>query len=149
MVTDEEYVSLNQVWYRVFSCSSDGDFLSFTQNGTYYKFTLTDLNKAISFDDQSYPKKVAFMYSNDYVALTQTMLVQNDSYPINISWNISPLQSDISNVTLYITNYFDLQFTFNKAQIPGFMDWINPWDVPSKMHSWNRMGGCYISQIQT
>ncbi len=131
-ITDENYVSINQVWYRVSYSSSGGDFISFTQNGTDYKFLLSDLSRTVSFDEQSTPKKIAFDYSNDYVTLTQTMLVKNDSYPINISWALSPLKSDISNATLYITNYFDLQFNFTKAQIPQLMDWVNPWDVPSK-----------------
>ena len=79
-ITDENYVSINQVWYRVSYSSTAGDFLSFTQNGTNYKFALSDLGEEISFNDQSYPKTIAFTYSNDYVDLTETMLVQNDSY---------------------------------------------------------------------
>jgi hypothetical protein len=60
------------------------------------------------------------------------MLVQNDSYPINVSWAVTPLNNDISNVTLYLSTYFDLQFDFDKVQIPQLMDWVNPWDVSSK-----------------
>ncbi|MCJ7793346.1 hypothetical protein MUP42_00275, partial [Candidatus Bathyarchaeota archaeon] len=131
-VTDENYVSIDDVWYRVSYSSTAGDFVSFTQNGTNYKFALSDLSRDISFDDQSYPKKIAFSYYNDYVALMQTMLVQNDSYPIDISWGVSPIKSDISNVTLYISTFFDLQFNFTKAKIPQLMDWVNPWDAPSK-----------------
>ncbi len=131
-ITDENYVSINQVWYRVSFSSSGGDFISFTQNGTNYKFLLSELSRAVSFNEQSSPRQVSFDYSNDYVTLTQTLLVQNDSYPINVSWALSPLKSDISNATLYLTNYFDLQFNFTKAQIPQLMDWVNPWDVPSK-----------------
>ena len=132
LVTDENYIPINQVWYRVSYSKSDGDFLSFTQNGTNYNVPLSDLNKQISFNEQSYPKKLTLTYSNDYVVLTQTMLVQNDSYPINISWGVSPLKNEISNVTLYLSNYFDLHFNFQKAQIPGLMDWVSPWDAPSK-----------------
>jgi hypothetical protein len=131
-IADENYVSINQVWFRVAFSSTDGDFLSFTQNGTNYKFTLAQLNREIYFDNQSYPKKISLIYSDDYVALTQTMIVQNDTYPINVSWAVSPLKSDISNVTLYLTTSFDLQFDFTKVQIPQLMDWVNPWDVPSK-----------------
>jgi hypothetical protein len=131
-ITDENYVSMDQVWYRVAYSSAAGDFLSFTQNGSNFKFVLSDLNREISFDNQNYPKKIAFTYSNEYVALTQATLVQNDSYPINVSWGVSPLKSDISNVTLYISTFFDLQFNFTKAEIPQLMDWVNPWDVPSK-----------------
>ena len=130
--SDENYVSIDQVWYRVSYSSTAGDFISFTQNGTNYKFALSDLSREIYFDNQSYPKNIEFRYSNDYVTLTQTMLVQNDSYPINVSWAVSPLNNDISNATLYISTFFDLQFNFDKAQIPQLMDWVNPWDVPSK-----------------
>jgi hypothetical protein len=131
-IADEIYVPINQVWYRVSFLSTDGDFLSFTQNGTNYKFTLSQLNREIYFDNESYPKEISLIYSDDFVALTQTMIVQNDTYPINVSWAISPLKSDISNVTLYLTTSFDLQFDFTKVQIPQLMDWVNPWDVPSK-----------------
>ena len=128
----ENYVSIDQVWYRVFYSSTAGDFISFNQNGTNYDFALSDLSREVSFDDQSCPESIEFTYSNDYVVLTQTMLVQNDSYPINVSWAVSPLNSDISNVTLYITTYLDLQFHFDEFQIPQLMNWVNPWDVPSK-----------------
>jgi hypothetical protein len=131
-IAAENYVSINQVWYRVSFSSAAGDSVSFTQNGANYKFNLSDLSKEISFSAQNYPKQIAFTYSNDYVTLTQTTLVQNDSYPIDISWGVSPIKSDISNVTLYISTFFDLQFNFTKAQIPQLMDWVNPWDVPSK-----------------
>jgi asparagine N-glycosylation enzyme membrane subunit Stt3 len=130
--TDENYVSINQIWYRVSFSSIAGDFLSFNQNGANYHYVLSDLSRTISFDDQSNPKEIEFRYFNNQVALTQTILVQNDSYPINVSWSISPLNGDISNVTLYLTTYFDLHFQFDKAQIPQLMNWVNPWDMPSK-----------------
>jgi hypothetical protein len=131
-ITDENYVSINQVWYEVSDSSTAGDFISFTQNGTNYDFALSDLSRTVSFDNQSYPISIESRYSNGYVAVTQTMLVQNDSYPINVLWGVSPLNNDISNVTLYLTTYFDLQFDFDKAQIPQLLNWINPWDAPSK-----------------
>jgi hypothetical protein len=132
IITDENYVSIDQVWHRVSDSSMAGDFLSFTQEGANYRFPLSDLIRTIYFNDQSYPKNLTFRYSNDNVALTQTMLVQNDSYPIHVSWAVSPLKSDISNVTLYLSTYFNLQFNFDIAEIPQLMNWVNPWDVPSK-----------------
>jgi hypothetical protein len=130
---NENYVSRDQIWYRVSYTSSSRDFLSFDQNGVNYSFVLSDLTRTISYDNQSNLKGVDFRYFNDQVALTQTVFVQNDGYPINVSWCISPLNGDISNVTLYLTTYFDLQFNFDNAHIPQFMDWVNPWDMPSKI----------------
>ncbi len=131
-ISSENYVSINQVWYRVSYSSTAGDFISFTQNGKNYNFPLTNLTRNINFSEDSHPAQIELLYSNDYVELTETMIVQNDSYATNISWAVTPLNSDISNVTLYLTNYFDLQFDFDKAQIPQFMNWANPWDMPSK-----------------
>jgi len=128
----ESYVSINQVWYQVSFSSTAGDFISFAQDGKNYDFSLSNLTRDIYFDEQTYPTNIEFRFFNEYVALTEIMLVQNDSYPTDISWSVSPLNGDISNVTLYLTNYFNLQFTFDKAQIPQLMNWVNPWNVTSK-----------------
>ena len=132
-VTDENYVSKDQLWHRVSYSSLAGDFLSFTQNGVNYSFALSELSKMISLNDCNAQKSIEFKYFNNQVALTQTILVQNDSYPLNVSWSIAPLNDEISNVTLFLTTYFDLQFHFDKAQIPQLMNWVNPWDMPSKI----------------
>ena len=130
-INEENYVSINQMWYRVSYSSTAGDFISFIQNGMNYSFPFSDFTQEINFNEQSYPTQISIQYSNNYVALTETMLMQNDSYPINVSWAVSPLNGDISNVTLYLTNFFDLQFDFDQAQIPQYMDWVNPWNVSS------------------
>ena len=133
LITDENYVSINQVWYQVSSSSTAGDFISFTQNAQNFTFPLSEFNREIYFNDQGSPKNLTLTYSNDYVDLTETMLVQNDSYATDVSWGVTPLQNNISNVTLYLTTSFNLQFDFEVAQIPQLMNWVNPWDVPSKM----------------
>ena len=56
-ISDENYVSLNNVWNRVSYSSANGNFLLFTQNGTDYKLPLSNLSKQIIFEDQSYPKE--------------------------------------------------------------------------------------------
>jgi hypothetical protein len=127
----ENYISLNGVWYRVSYSSTAGDFISFTQDGKYYDFSLTNLTRDVFFNENTYPKQMQFQFSNSYVALTETLQVQNDTYPADVSWTVSALNGVLSNVTLYLTNYFDLQFSFDKAQIPGFMNWVNPWNVTS------------------
>jgi len=131
-ITDENYVQIDQLWYRVSSSSTAGDFISFNQNGTNHNFPLSSLCREVSFDYQSYPKKIEFKYFDDYVELTQTIALQNDSYPINISWSLSSLDTKLSNVTFYLTTFFDLQFHFDKAQLQPLMNWVNPWDVQSK-----------------
>jgi hypothetical protein len=131
-ISEENYVSLNNVWNRVLFSSANGNFLSFTQSGIDYKLLpLRNLSKQIIFEDQSTPKKIEVIYSNENISLTQTVLVQNDSYPLTVSWALTPLKSEVTNVTLYLSTFFDLQFRFDKAQIPQLLDWVNPWDAPA------------------
>jgi asparagine N-glycosylation enzyme membrane subunit Stt3 len=132
-ISEENYVSLDNVWNRVSYSSGEGNFLYFTQNGVEYQLPLSALSKQIIFEDQSYPKKTEFLYVNDNITLTETVLAQNNSYPLDVSWSLTTLNSEISNVTLYLSTFFDLQFKFDKVQIPQLMDWINPWDAPSSI----------------
>lgn len=132
-ISDENYVSIDHVWNRVTYSSADGNFLTFTENGNEHVIVLSNLNKAIVFDE-GYPKRMIFRYFNDNITLTQTILVQNSSYPINVSWTLTPLKSDIYNATLYLSTFLDLNFSFEKAQIPGLLEWVNPWSKPSYIH---------------
>ncbi len=127
----ETYVSINQVWNRVSYDSATGDFLYYTVNGTDYKVPLGEMSKQIVFDEQSSPKKIAYIYTNYYVTLTETILVENNSYPLDVSWSLTSIKSEITNSSLYLSTFMDLTYKFDKAQIPQFMDWINPWDVPA------------------
>ncbi len=123
----ESYISMNGIWYRATHSSAAGNFISFTQNGKNYDFPFTNLTRDVYFNEHTFPKQIQFKFANQYVALTETLLTPNDSYTANVSWSVKVLNGDISNVTLYLTNYFDLDF--DKTQIPNIADWVNPWNI--------------------
>ena len=133
-VSDENYVSINHVWNKVCSARADGNFISYSANGVEKKIVLSSLSRAIVFEDQSSPKKLIINYYNDEINVTQTILVRNDSYPINVAWALSPIESELSNVALYLTTSFDLHFLFEKAYVPGVLEWENPWSRPSNVN---------------
>jgi hypothetical protein len=131
-ISDENYVSINDIWYKVSYTAGDGNSISYNADGVYKsKLKLSSFNRATVFDDESYPKKLIIRYFNDEVSITQTIIVQNDMYPINVTWTVSPVNSEVSNVALYVTNFFDLYFSFTEACVPGVLDWQNPWENPS------------------
>jgi len=131
-VSDENYVSINDVWRMVSYSAADGNFfISYSANGVENRTALADLNRETVFEDQDSSKKLMIRYFNDEVSITQTILVQNDTYPINVAWTLSPVESEISNVALYVSTFFDLHFSFEEAYIPGVLDWENPWSKPS------------------
>jgi hypothetical protein len=131
-ISDENYISINGVWERVAFSAADGDYISYRQDGVEkQRVFLSTFAREIIFDDKNVPKMLTIKYSNGEVGVTKTTLMNNDSYPLNVTWTLSPLVSDITNVSLYISTFFDLQFSFDQAYIPGILDWENPWNNPS------------------
>ena len=130
-VSDENYVSMNDVWNRVSYSAADGNFISYSANGVDKKIALSSFNRESVFEHQSSPKKLTFRYFNDEISITQTILIQNDRYPVNVTWALSPAENQISDITFYLSTFFDLQFSFEEAYIPGLLDWENPWSKPS------------------
>jgi hypothetical protein len=131
-ISDENYVSINDVWYKVSYTAGDGNSISYNAGGVdKTELKLSSFNRETVFEDESSPKKLMIRYFNDEVSITQTILVQNDMYPINVTWTVSPVNSEVSNVALYVTNFFDLYFSFTEAYVPGVLDWQNPWENPS------------------
>ncbi len=136
-IYEEVYISIDDVWNRVAFSSGSGDFLNYTVNDASYKIQLNQLSKQIIFEDQGSPKKIQFVFSNDDVALTKTLIFQNYSYPISVEWGLTPLKSQIFNASLYLSTFFDLKYDFDEVQIPQLLNWVNPWDAPAKIKTIN------------
>ncbi|MBT0158904.1 hypothetical protein G4O51_02850 [Candidatus Bathyarchaeota archaeon A05DMB-2] len=131
-ISDENYVSINDVWKRVSHSAADGDTVSYQKNGVAYnELKLSTFSREITFEDDGMPKKMVISYSNGEVAVSQTLLMHNDSYPLSVTWTVAALRGDITNVSLYVSTFFDLQFSFLKAYVPGALNWENPWSNPS------------------
>jgi hypothetical protein len=129
-ISDETSVSINGVWNRISYSSAGGDNVSYTKNGVDKNMALSNLTREIGFEDGS-PPRLVIHYVNEELSIAKAITFQNDSYPVNIQWSITPLKGQISNVMLYVSVFFDLRFDFTKADVPGLLDWQNPWDKPS------------------
>ena len=130
-IPDEIHISLDHIWYRLSYSFGEDSFATYNVNGIDKEIALSSLNKEISFDKERIPKKLTINYTNDEIAIIQTILVTNDSFPLNVTWTLSPLVSQISDVSIYVSTSFDLYFSFEEAYIPGVLDWENPWVRPS------------------
>lgn len=133
-VSDESYVSINHVWYMVSYSAADGNFISYNVDGVEKRTQLSNFNRETIFDDAASTKKLLIRYFNDEISIKQTIFIQNDRYPINVTWAVSPLKSSVSNVSLYLSTFFDLRFSFEKAYVPGVLNWENPWSRPTYIH---------------
>jgi hypothetical protein len=128
--SDESFVSINDVWNRVSYSSAGGDFVSYSENGVNKHTALSNFTRDIGFEDGS-PPRLVIRYVNEELAITKTISFQNNSYPITVRWTLSAVKGEISSVILYVSVFFDLRFSFEKAYLPGILDWQNPWDKPS------------------
>jgi hypothetical protein len=133
-ISNENFVSVNGIWRRVSYFPEENDkYVTFhDKNGIQYTFSLSNLNRTIVLDDESEPKKLLITYSDDAFVLTESLLFQNDSYQITVTWTISS-NNEIEKVALYVSCYFDLSLAFEKAYIPGILEWDSPWDRPSQV----------------
>lgn len=134
-IFDENQVSINQVWDTLWYNSGSGDFLLYTQNGTEHRLQLSTLSKQVMFIDQGNPKQIIFTLSDGNVELTRTVSYSNVSYAVGTNWTLTPLKGQIYNASLYLTTLFDLKYDLNAVQIPGLLDWVNPWDAPSQIRN--------------
>jgi len=130
-ITAETYISINSVWRRVAYSSGAGDFLSYQINGDERFFELYSLHREIIFEDKNNPKKIIIHYFNEEVDLYQTMVFNNKSYPINVTWTILAKTADLTEIKLYLSTFCDLSFSFKEAYVPSILDWENPWENPS------------------
>ena len=120
-----------QVWMRASFSSASGDFLYYTLNGVRHEVPLNQLSKSIIFNNTVEPMSITFQFSNNEVALTKTITVEENSYRFNTYWTLTPLHSEVQNASLYLTTLFDLQYKFEFADIPGLLNWVNPYDAPA------------------
>jgi hypothetical protein len=133
-ISSENYVFVNNVWRLASFCSTAGDFLSYTIDGVYKKVDLSQMTRHYTLNGDQAAKTITIVYINDDILVTQTLSVQNTSYSTQITWNITPVNRSVSNASLYLTAFFFLSFNFDKAYVPGILNWENPWDSPTDMH---------------
>jgi hypothetical protein len=133
-ISDENYVSINMAWRRVTFSPEDNAYLSFRdENDTSHSFALSSLNRTLYFDDVGYPKKITVKYSADDFVLAENILLENDTYPMTVVWELYALKNDLNYAHLYVNYYFDPKLEFTKAYVPGSLNWENPWSHPSKV----------------
>jgi hypothetical protein len=131
-ISDENYVSINDVWKRATFFPEELAFVSYRdQNGTLQKFKLSDLNRTIFMDEANYPKKISISYSSQDFRLTENIEMENNTYPVNYTWQLTAQRNDLSYPTIYLSEYFSPQMSFTKANVPGLLNWENPSSNPS------------------
>jgi hypothetical protein len=130
-ISSENYVFVNSVWSLTTFCSTAGDFLSYTVKSINKKVDLSQMTRHYTLTGDQTAKTITIVYVNNDILVTQTLTIQNTSYSTQVTWTITPVNQPVSNVNLYLTVFFYLSFNFDKAYLPGILNWENPWDNPT------------------
>jgi hypothetical protein len=133
-ISSETFVPINDVFRRGTYCSVAGDYISYNIDNTHKKIELSQMSRYCILDNsnsQAEQNTLTIVYANDDIIITQTQLVQNTSYSTQVNWDITPVNKPVGNVTLYLSTFLDLAFNFDKAYLPGVLNWENPWTKSS------------------
>jgi hypothetical protein len=131
---DDNYVFSNMVWSRVSSLLPDRSAVTWRNpDGTLQSTPLSNFNRTITMDQASMPRKITVTYMTDACLLTETFLMYNQSYPIDVTWQINSLQGDLNYVSLLLADSLDTTVRFNQANIPGVLNWTNPTQNATKI----------------
>ena len=131
-VSDERYAQMNMVWRLLAYSSLDESFFTYREGDfTWHKFALSSLNRTISMDEVHFPKRISVTYSGEGFKLTENILVQNQSYPVTVTWQVSA-SKDLYYSTLFLSEHLESNFNFDQANVPGVLNWSNPLSNPSR-----------------
>ena len=131
-VSDETYAQMNMVWRRIAYSPMDNAYFTYQdQNFTVHSSALSSLNRTISMDEVHFPKKISVTYFGEDFKLTENILVQNQSYPVTVTWQLTAL-NDLNYANLFLSEHFESTFNFDEANVPGVLNWSNPLSNPSR-----------------
>ncbi|MCX8150657.1 MAG: hypothetical protein N3D85_04060 [Candidatus Bathyarchaeota archaeon] len=133
--SEDIYVSSDMVWKRIAYFPDEESFVSYRdQNLVLHTFPLSSLTRqTVVFDTSTFPYRFVVEYSAETFRLTKSLFVWNDTYSVTVSWQLTALNEDLLYASLFLSEYLDPKFSFDKAYVPNVLEWSNPWSSPSKI----------------
>jgi hypothetical protein len=132
-VSDENWVQTNNVWQRITFFPLDNAMVTFRdQNDSLQTVQLSSLSRDISMDIVDKPNWIAATYVAPQFTLVENVTMQNNTYPLTVTWHITATNGDLPYASLYLSEYMDQQLKFTQAYIPGILNWQSPFSNPSK-----------------
>jgi hypothetical protein len=129
---DQYNVLVHNVWKRTSFLYDEETSLSYFENGRKISANLSCLERKIIWTSENGCKKLQIEYSlSDKFKLTENVEMKSDHLPVTVNWTFTPLNSEIKDLHVNISIHFDLSLLFEKAYVPGVLDWESPWNKPS------------------
>ncbi len=134
-ISDEFYVMVNMVWKRVTYFAEDYATFSYRDSqDAFHSFALSSLNRTIALNEMHVPKTLTVTYSGEDFKLAENMSMANDTYAVDVVWQLSALNNDLNSPALFLNEYFDPHLQINETYVPNTLNWANPWKNPTHLN---------------
>jgi hypothetical protein len=129
---DQYNVLINNIWRRAAFLFDEETSVSYTRDGKLFSMKISDLERRIFWKVENGCRKLQIQYSfkNEFL-LTESVEARNNQIPMFVDWVFTPLSGGIENLKFNLSIHFDLYRSFEKAYIPGILNWESPWNKPS------------------
>ncbi len=129
---DQYNVLIDDIWRRAAFLFDEETSVSYTRDGKPFSIKISDLERRIFWKIENGCKKLQIQYFlKDEFFLTESVEARNNKIPMFVSWIFAPLRNGIENLKFNLSIHFDLYRSFERAYIPGILNWESPWNKPS------------------
>jgi len=129
---DQYNVLVHNIWKRSLFLYDEETSLSYVENGMKFSANLSDLNRKIFWIEENNCKNLQIQYSlKGKFNLTESVNMKDDNLPVSVTWTFTSLSKEIKDLNINLSIHFDLYLSFEKAYVPGLLDWESPWNKSS------------------
>lgn len=129
---DQYNVLIHGVWRRAAFLFDEETSICYSKDGKASSVSISKLERRIFWSEENGSTKLNILYlmKNEF-AITESVAATNGKIPLHVNWTFTPLRSGLAFLHFNLSIHFDLFRSFERAYVPGILNWETPWNKPS------------------
>lgn len=129
---DQYNVLIHGVWRRAAFLFDEETSICYAEEGKVSSTSVSKLERRIFWSEENGSKRLNILYlMENELAIIKSVAAANYRIPLHVNWTFTPLRSGLALLYFNLSIHFDLFRSFERAYIPGILDWETPWNKPS------------------
>jgi len=128
---DQYNVLIHGVWRRAAFLFDEETSICYIKDEKIFSAKISDLKRKIFWSEEKDSRRLNILYLGNEFTAMESVAATNNKIPLYITWTFTPTSSGIKFLHFNLSIHFDLFRSFEKAYIPGILDWESPWSNPS------------------